>query len=130
MLRNNWTFDYAPAEVLVLAQQRVAYHGGRLAYWEAEMETREQKLRTEGIQLRTSARVQPSHMNTGYRQEIEFDASLMKDFKEAEAKVLEHRAMFTDYSRWAQALERRVNGAPNVMLQLHIDDLEYFGLVG
>lgn len=123
MLRNSWLFGYSSEHVHAAAQARADHHLAREQHYQAEVERVLSQIRAEGITIDE----EPDHSgHTSYFQpSVRIDPELQNRLDDAQRKLVHHRGKRIEYVRWEKALAG--THVPH-LLDLHIDDVEYFGL--
>jgi hypothetical protein len=119
--RERWTVKVGARMLLNCCDERMRYHLERVAFWEAEHAKAEERLRSEGIQLK--------HFDVtgGRRTEAQLDASLAKRVSECEQRLKSNR---DSYNRFAAFKALFKVAGPDELLDLNADDILYFNLEG
>lgn len=116
--RDHWDFMYVSSDVAAAASVKREHHVNRIAFWEREQDDVVEQLRSAGVE------VIEHQVTGGARHDVQFDPALTKRLSECRAKLHEHRQRVLTYEAFAKGLAAN----PNVMLELDVDDIRFFGL--
>lgn len=117
-MRRNWRFEYACSALPEPAKEKVTHHKKRHAWWGAELAKAETELKEKGLQLRERA------TSGAARHEMVIDHEYQARVRECCDKVDHHKEAFEAYERYVRAFEL----CPDIVLELSIDDIAYFGI--
>lgn len=123
MKRNEWTFAYRGDAVGGAAKAKRIYHEGRVAYWKAEHESAKETLRSTGIEIREYDHGHLSNRTAGGIQVVS-DPALLDRVESTARKVQDHLKRVDDY----RSYEVAGLANPTAELELHVDDITFFGL--
>lgn len=118
--RDGWTFAYTGAELSKALVPRLNYHTERADYWEDEMKSTEDKIRTSGISIEEYG------VTGGSRFEAKIDTALGARLTEAREAFKVHRKLVEEYL----ALDSEFYREPQRRYELKLGDLRFFGLIG
>lgn len=129
--KESWLFERNVSMVLAAAQEKERWHESRLAHWRAELNTRDQRLRTDGIIVEDPS--QPVALASQYAASsispntprLQVDHAMQQAVAEAQRKIAEHSDKRDTYTRWVRLLEAE-DGARS--LALTFEDAEFFNL--
>jgi hypothetical protein len=116
--RERWIVKVSAERLLACCEERIAYHNGRVAFWESQHADAEDKLRSGGIQLRHF------DVSGGKRTEAQLDAGLAKRVGECEARMKENRQAVNRFVAF-RALFLLTKGQEH---ELSVDDVLYFNI--
>jgi len=122
MKRTAWEFPFPAHEVLAAATAKMTFHAARFNYWTDLYNQAVFNLKESGFVVDDNF----GGSNASYREvHMGFDTMLERKMRDAKRKVEEHEAKRDEYAAFVQALATH---PASVTLQLHYDDVVYFGL--
>jgi hypothetical protein len=117
-LRNEWTFQYRAGDIAKAAEERRDYHEERRSWWERERQDVLAELKRAGLE------VTEYEVTGGARHDVQFDPKLTKRLSEAGSKISHHKRAAEQFAMFATVLAAHSRET----LELHPDDVDYFGL--
>jgi hypothetical protein len=117
-LRNEWVFHYQAGDVAQAAAERRDYHEERTTWWERERTDVLAELKRAGLEITEF------EVTGGQRHDVQFDPKLTKRLSEASSKIQTHRREAERYAMFETVLMAH----DQQTLELHPDDVDYFGL--
>ena len=112
------------ASIFQGAQEKLAWHQGRLSVWETAREDTINKIKAGGIKVDESVlngTAQSSYSNSGRNPSVVIDNELMTDLNETNTKINTHKDMIRSFESWVQFLGRAEGD-----LDLTLSDYLYF----
>ena len=127
-LRFRWVAYYKHPKVLAAILKKIAYRKERVAFWESNLATAEEKLLMEGVEIRKSfdqfgnAGVTYTN-NVGANVQVVVDPNMQRAITEATQKLHEHRKALTEMEGWRDYVESL---DPKLDLALTYKDYTFF----
>lgn len=118
MIRDSWTFQYPAEKVAAAAHERAVYHQSRVEHWTVTRDAVVGDLRDSGLEITEQ------QVTGGERFDVQFDPAKTKRLSEAQSKIRDHARKQQRYEAFARVLLRQ----PTQVLELDVDDVDYFGL--
>lgn len=122
MKREEWLFEYTASKLAEAAKTKQAHHQSRLKWWEEQKEKVMARIRESGIDVHMPVAEMYSNKTRGFDPQITVDATLQRDLRECQGKLLEHDEKAREYAGWVQVLSAN----PESRLQLDSDDYLFF----
>ena len=123
MKSKTWTFPILRLTLQQAAQRRADRHQSRLAFWQAELTTATNRLKSEGVTIEEPAEAR-QHTTYAGNMQIVIDPSMQQRVRECQDKVRDHRDRLAEFRRWEAAF----SGTPLESFDCDIDDLTHFGI--
>jgi hypothetical protein len=123
-LRTTWKVKTAAANVYVAAQEKLAYHQGRLQVWEAARDETINKIKSNGVVIDESVlndMGSSTYSNSGRQPGVSVNTELVRDLNEANQKITEHKDKVRAFDSWVQFLSSATGD-----LELTLSDYLYF----
>ena len=125
MHRNEWHFDYTATRLGEAAQEKIAHHEERLAFWKGKREETLATIRSEGLEIDEKIVLgydNPKSRDWDRGNRVTVRDDLRQRLNEVLDKLKFHTDKLTQYSGWQQSL--RAN--PEARLGVDIDDWLFF----
>lgn len=128
MVRKDWKFPYAAADLRDAARQKVEHCIARWSFWSEKEKETLARLKAEGINVDESLAAQFANKSYNRQPSVHIDPKLERDLIEANSKANEYHEKVKVYEGWVAVMEAQAQIKPEVVLPLdHEDWLFFFG---
>jgi len=125
MQRTDWKFDYTAARLAAAADEKVAHHTERLAFWRQKREDVLATIRADGLEIDEKIVVgyqTPKGRDWERANRVSVRDDLRQQLDEVLDKLRHHTEQLTQYEGWRQLLHAN----PEQRVALDIDDWLFF----